>query len=94
MLQRSEQIKTQCTGLDAVLDGGLRRGHILEISGPPGSPKERLLIEIACVFAKAEEGVLFVGNLSDTMAQDTISPGSIRLLEHDKSCYSPPVFTM
>jgi RAD51-like protein 2 len=61
MLERSEQIKTQCTGLDVVLDGGLKRGRILEISGPPGSPKEKLLIEIASVFAKAE-GVLFVGN--------------------------------
>ena len=92
MLEHSEQVNTQCAGLDTVLDGGLKRGRILEISGPPGSPKEKLLIEIACVFAKAEAGVLFVGNFSSTTAQGVFSPSSNRLRKYDKSCYSQTVF--
>jgi RAD51-like protein 2 len=61
MLQQSPRVKTKCAALDQVLDGGLRRGHILEISGPPGSPKEKLIINVISVFAEAEEDILFVG---------------------------------
>ena len=61
MLQQSPRVKTRCAALDQILDGGLRRGHILEISGPPGSPKEKLVINIISVFAEAEEDILFVG---------------------------------
>jgi predicted ATP-dependent serine protease len=92
MLEHPDQIKTRCSGLDAVLDGGLRTGRILEISGPPGSPKEKIVVEIACVFAKAEKAVLFVGNLSNTIIRDLFSPCSNRLRRY-KPCCSPPVFT-
>lgn len=61
MLQQSRRVETSCAALDALLDGGLTRGHILEISGPPGSPKEKLVVKIARIFAEAEEDVLFVG---------------------------------
>jgi len=65
MLQQSQRVQTSCAALDALLDGGLTRGHILEISGPPGSPKEKVVVKIARIFAEAEENVLFVGmNLS------------------------------
>jgi len=93
MMEQCEHIKTGCTGLDFVLDGGLKRGRILEISGPPGSPKEKLLIEIVSLFAKAKEGVLFVGNYSITICQCVFLPCSNRLREYDKSCYSQSVFT-
>jgi len=61
MLQQSLRVKTKCAALDQILDGGLRRGHIMEISGPPGSPKDKLVINIISVFAEAEEDILFVG---------------------------------
>jgi len=57
----SQRVQTGCAALDALLDGGLSRGHILEISGPPGSPKEKLVVKIASIFAEAGEDVLFVG---------------------------------
>ena len=85
MMEQFEHIKTGCTGLDFVLDGGLKRGRILEISGPPGSPKEKLLIKIASLFAKAKESVLFIGNCSSTICQCVFSPCSNRLREYDKS---------
>lgn len=93
LLAHSERIKTQCTGFNTVLDGGLRRGRIVEISGPPGSPKEKLLIQIASIFARAEERVLFVGNLSSTMTRGEFSPCPNRLRKYDESCYFRPVIT-
>lgn len=61
MMQGSQKISTRCPALDKVLDGGLSRGHVLEISGPPGCPKEKLAIGIVASFAEAGEEIIFVG---------------------------------
>lgn len=47
--------------MDKLLSGGLPRGHILEISGPPGTPKEPLAVNIVKAFIEANEQVVFVG---------------------------------
>lgn len=47
--------------MNKILGGGLPRGHILEISGPPGSFKESLALDFVRTFVKADERVIFVG---------------------------------
>lgn len=49
--------------MNAVLGGGLPRGHVLEISGPPGSFKETLALDYTRLFVEAKEKVVFVGNM-------------------------------
>ena len=61
MVQQSQKILTKCVALDKILEGGLSRGQILEISGPPGSPKEKLALNIVASFAEYGEETLFVG---------------------------------
>lgn len=57
------KFSTQCPPVDRLLSGGLPRGHLLEISGPPGTPKESITINLVKSFLEADEGVLFVGAL-------------------------------
>ena len=64
MVQHSQRISTKCTSLDKALDGGISRGHILEISGPPGSAKEQLLMNIVAAFVEVNEEVIFIGRYS------------------------------
>lgn len=47
--------------IDELLSGGLSRGQILEISGPPGTPKEVVAANIVTSFVEAGEEVLFIG---------------------------------
>jgi len=61
MVQHSQKMSSRCGPLDKILEGGLPRGHILEVSGPPGSPKDVLAVNFACTFAAAGEEVVFVG---------------------------------
>lgn len=54
---------TNLPQLDALLDGGLKQGFILEISGPPGCMKETLAINVVSSFVGASKHVLFVGKI-------------------------------
>ncbi|KAH8084336.1 P-loop containing nucleoside triphosphate hydrolase protein [Cristinia sonorae] len=56
----SKRLTTLSRPLDAILDGGIQRGSILEISGAPGSLKETLAERIALSFVEENEEVLFV----------------------------------
>lgn len=49
--------------LDNVLDGGLRRGHILEISGPPGTAKEMMTVGFVKNTVERGDEALFMGRL-------------------------------
>jgi RAD51-like protein 2 len=40
---------------------GLRRGHILELSGPPGCPKERVAVMAVKEVVREGSDVIFVG---------------------------------
>lgn len=63
--------------VNKVLGGGLLRGHVLEISGPPGSFKESLACDFVQAFLKADEEVVFVD------MQNMSSPHALsRLLEN------------
>ncbi|KIK68483.1 hypothetical protein GYMLUDRAFT_237532 [Collybiopsis luxurians FD-317 M1] len=57
---KSKTFSTNCPPVDALLNGGVTEGHILEISGPPGSPKELVLLNILRSFVEARKSVLFV----------------------------------
>jgi RAD51-like protein 2 len=61
MTLRSRAFSTGCAPVDKLLGGGLARGYILELTGPPGCGKERISSGIVREFVDAKEGVLFVG---------------------------------
>lgn len=61
MVGRTRQYTTLCRPLDEILGGGLKRGHILEISGPPGSAKEIMARNIVQSFLENNHQVLFIG---------------------------------
>ena len=52
---------TRWPPLDKLLKGGIVHGHILELSGPPGCPKETIAIDITKSVLQAGESVIFVG---------------------------------
>ncbi|CAL1699706.1 unnamed protein product [Somion occarium] len=58
--QNLKQYTTYCQPLDALLNGGITPGSILEISGPPGTAKEALAVNITRSFLEAEHEILFV----------------------------------
>ncbi|KAH0826701.1 hypothetical protein J3R83DRAFT_5094 [Lanmaoa asiatica] len=60
-LSRTHLSKCSYLAVNKILGGGLPRGYILEISGPPGSFKESLALDFVRTFAEADEGVIFVG---------------------------------
>ncbi|KAF8437980.1 hypothetical protein L210DRAFT_966220 [Boletus edulis BED1] len=59
-LSRPDLIRCSYLSVNKILGGGLPRGHILEISGPPGSFKESLALDFVRTFAEAKERVIFV----------------------------------
>ncbi|KAF8965053.1 P-loop containing nucleoside triphosphate hydrolase protein [Flammula alnicola] len=75
MVQHAQKMSTKCAALDKMLDGGLSRGQILEISGPPGSPKEKMAIDILTAFALAGDEVIFVD--CQNMASPTVLAQSL-----------------
>ncbi|KAJ6582899.1 P-loop containing nucleoside triphosphate hydrolase protein [Mycena vulgaris] len=58
----ARRIPTKCGPLDKLLEGGLPRRHVLELSGPPGTPKGHIALGIVRSFLKdsADEEVLFL----------------------------------
>lgn len=57
----TKRFSTYCAAVDKILGGGLLQGHILEISGPPGTFKERLAVNVVRSFVESDAHVLFVG---------------------------------
>ena len=61
LIKSTRKDSTRWVPLDKLLGGGLTRGHILELSGPPSCPKENICVDIAASLLKARENVIFVG---------------------------------
>ncbi|KAJ4490142.1 hypothetical protein J3R30DRAFT_3693680 [Lentinula aciculospora] len=57
--QKQRTFATRCSQIDALLGGGLPEGGILELSGPPGSSKERILLNVLRSFVETNRSVLF-----------------------------------
>ncbi|KAJ7108706.1 hypothetical protein C8R44DRAFT_803399 [Mycena epipterygia] len=66
----TRRITTKCGPIDKLLGGGLPRRHVLEISGPPGTPKGTIAVGIVKSFLKdnADEEVLFLDTQNMTTA--------------------------
>ncbi|KAH7886993.1 hypothetical protein F5I97DRAFT_1807216 [Phlebopus sp. FC_14] len=76
-MSRTNIVKCSYPCVNKVLGGGLPRGHILEISGPPGCFKETLACDFARTFVEVEEEVIF------TDMQNMTSPEAIcRIFEN------------
>jgi RAD51-like protein 2 len=73
LISRSQNFVCIYAAVNAVLAGGLRRGCILEISGPPGSFKETLALDYMRLFIEANEEVIFVGNVFRLMRESAFS---------------------
>ncbi|TFK38040.1 P-loop containing nucleoside triphosphate hydrolase protein [Crucibulum laeve] len=71
MAQPTQKFSTRFSGIDQLLGGGISLGQILEISGPPGCPKERVAINILTSFVEVGEHVIFVD------CQNMTSPATI-----------------
>ncbi|KAH8113749.1 hypothetical protein DFH11DRAFT_1597117 [Phellopilus nigrolimitatus] len=84
-----------CKPVDNLLgDGGLKRGCVLELSGSPGSPKERMVLELVRSVVKNEGEVLFVDTqnmtLPSTLKHELRDiPGSLDFVHYLK-CHSLP----
>ncbi|KXN80588.1 hypothetical protein AN958_10409 [Leucoagaricus sp. SymC.cos] len=80
IVNSTRRISTRWAPLDKLLKGGLTRGHILEISGPPGCPKERISVDIVSSVLDAGEGVIFVGTALMSDCFLVASPASLTSL--------------
>jgi RAD51-like protein 2 len=90
LLDSPNDVFTCSPPIDDLLGGGLRRGHLLELLGPPGTPKTALVLEVIRGFIENREDVLIIG-IYPTLPclyppgayqrvldpQNTISPGII-----------------
>ncbi|TEB23389.1 hypothetical protein FA13DRAFT_1818507 [Coprinellus micaceus] len=56
--QASRKLQTGCQALDDLLKGGVQGGHILELSGPPGTPKELVVMNLIGQFVNDQNDVL------------------------------------
>jgi len=61
LVSSMRKFTTRWPPLDRLLKGGIAQGHVLEISGPPGCPKETIAVDIAVSVLQAGERVIFVG---------------------------------
>ncbi|KAI5122241.1 hypothetical protein M0805_007106 [Coniferiporia weirii] len=85
-----------CKPIDGVLGGdGLKRGCILELSGPPGSPKERAVLDLVRSVAMRGEEIIFMDAqnmaLPSVLKQNLKDIASALDLIHYVKCYSLPV---
>jgi hypothetical protein len=61
-MMAATQIFHCCPPVDKLLSGGLARGHILELSGPPGVPKGIIASKLIQDYIKCDEEVLLIGD--------------------------------
>ena len=90
MLDSANDVFHCCPPIDNLLDGGLKRGHVFELVGPPGTPKTAVVLGIIKDFIENKEDVLIIGiyfhfprsvlaraYLCALDPQNTIAPGVI-----------------
>ncbi|KAG1753525.1 uncharacterized protein EDB91DRAFT_402193 [Suillus paluster] len=66
LISRSQTFACSYATVNTALGGGLPRGRILEISGPPGSFKETLALDYTRIFVESNEEVIFVDTQNTT----------------------------
>ncbi|RDB29829.1 DNA repair protein RAD51 3 [Hypsizygus marmoreus] len=86
MASNTQKLSTRSSAVDSILSGGLSQGHILEVSGTPGSPKETVAINVAISFVEAGHEVMFID------CQNMTSPAKLdRALQTSQNL--PPNYT-
>ncbi|KAH9003353.1 hypothetical protein EDB86DRAFT_2798963 [Lactarius hatsudake] len=71
---------SSCEPLDRLLGNGLPSGHILELSGPPGTAKESLVVKFVSNAVSSNDQVLFIGKSTlFTATHSLYLPGSRNL---------------
>jgi RAD51-like protein 2 len=63
LISTDKRFISSCIPLDRLLGEGLPSGHILELSGPPGTAKETLVSRFASNAVSSNDQVLFVGKM-------------------------------
>ncbi|KAK2461211.1 hypothetical protein APHAL10511_006738 [Amanita phalloides] len=77
LVRLPQKIPINYAPMDRLLDGGVSRGRLLEISGPPGCPKEALLLKVVLAFVEVGQEVIFLET------QNMVSPATIhKTLRH------------
>ncbi|KAJ6487741.1 P-loop containing nucleoside triphosphate hydrolase protein [Mycena sanguinolenta] len=81
------RIATKCDPIDKLLGGGLPRRHVLEIAGPPGTPRDPIAMGIVKSFLKcsADEEVLILDTQNMIRAltlRRVIPPDAVRRVSH------------
>jgi RAD51-like protein 2 len=67
LLQERHRYSTGSTPVDQLTDGGVARGNILEIAGPPGCGREGILLGLVESALRNGDDVLFFGGLSSKL---------------------------
>ena len=65
LLSKTNAIPCPFSFVNNLIGGGLQRGHILEISGPPGSLKESIALGFVRAIVESGQEVIFVGKISE-----------------------------
>jgi RAD51-like protein 2 len=86
LMNAQQAVSTTYSPMDNLLCGGVRRGQVLEISGPPGSPKEALLLKVVSAFVELGEEVVFLGKVCSYIQIDCLT--SVK--RHRIWCRQPP----
>jgi hypothetical protein len=73
LISFNKRFLSSCVPLDKLLGDGLPAGHVLELSGPPGTAKETLAIKFASGAVSPNDQVLFVGRAPTPMAKISFS---------------------
>ncbi|KAI0754365.1 P-loop containing nucleoside triphosphate hydrolase protein [Daedaleopsis nitida] len=79
MMGTTKRYSTVCPPLDRLLGGGLKRGSVLELNGPPGCGKEQIAARAVKAFVDEKLAVLFVD------MQNMIPPATIKRILSDAS---------
>ena len=64
LISNHKRFLSSCEPLDSILEDGLLSGHILELSSPPGTGKESLVVKFVSNAVSSSDQVLFVGRTS------------------------------
>src|SRR5665647_921232 len=78
------RIETGVRNLDALLHGGLPKGSVLVLAGPPGAGKTTLAQQISFHHASANQRVLWFSTLSEPTAKTLLYLGQFSFFDRDK----------
>ena len=84
-LSRANFVECSYLAVNKILGCGLPRGHVLEISGPPGSFKESLALDFVRKFVEFDEDVIFVGDEFLILPLPGAKSSHARHARHDES---------